>query len=137
MDEKEKQYIEYFMTYLSVEKNFSEHTLSAYKSDLVSYVLWLNETGCINVDFNKLREYLYFIQKFDYKKTTVARKVAAIRTFYKFLFREGYMDSDPAISLSAPKRPKSLTCSHFRNPRQTSDKVFSVHFHLYNSNRIF
>ena len=108
MNEKEKQYIEYFMTYLSVEKNFSEHTLSAYKSDIVSYVLWLNETGCINVDFNKLREYLYFIQKFDYKKTTVARKVAAIRTFYKFLFREGYMDSDPAISLSAPKRPKSL-----------------------------
>lgn len=108
MDEKEKQYIEYFMTYLSVEKNFSEHTLSAYKSDIVSYVLWLNETGCINVDFNKLREYLYFIQKFDYKKTTIARKVAAIRTFYKFLFREGYMDSDPAISLSAPKRPKSL-----------------------------
>ena len=85
MDEKEKQYIEYFMTYLSVEKNFSEHTLSAYKSDIVSYVLWLNETSCINVDFNKLREYLYFIQRFDYKKTTVARKVAAIRTFYKFL----------------------------------------------------
>ena len=108
MDEKEKQYIEYFMTYLSVEKNFSEHTLSAYKSDIVSYVLWLNETSCINVDFNKLREYLYFIQRFNYKKTTVARKVAAIRTFYKFLFREGYIDSDPAISLSAPKRPKSL-----------------------------
>ena len=87
MEEKEKQYIEDFMTYLSVEKNFSEHTLSAYNSDIVSYVLWLNGTSCINVDFNKLREYLHFIQRFDYKKTTIARKVAAIRTFYKFLFR--------------------------------------------------
>lgn len=51
---------------------------------------------------------MHFIQRFDYKKTTIARKVAAIRTFYKFLFRERYIDSDPAISLSAPKRPKSL-----------------------------
>ena len=81
MEEKEKQYIEDFMTYLSVEKNFSEHTLSAYNSDIVSYILWLNGISCVNVDFNKLREYLHFIQRFDYKKTTIARKVAAIRTF--------------------------------------------------------
>ena len=91
-----------------MEKNFSEHTLNAYCSDIVSYILWLNGTSCIDVDFNKLREYLYFIQRFDYKKTTIARKTASIRTFYKFLFRERYVDSNPAISLSAPKRPKSL-----------------------------
>lgn len=108
MQETEKQYLEDFKTYLSVEKNFSEHTLSAYSSDIVSFILWLNNTSCIDVDFNKLREYLHFIQRFDYKKTTIARKIAAIRTFYKFLFRERYIDSNPAISLSAPKRPKSL-----------------------------
>ena len=108
MDSKEREYIESFKSYLSVEKNFSSHTISAYESDVVSYILWLNGTSCVNVDFNKLREYLHFIQRFDYKKTTIARKVAAIRTFYKFLFRERYMDSDPALSLTAPKRPKSL-----------------------------
>ena len=59
-------------------------------------------------DFNKLREYLHFIQRFEYKKTTIARKTASIRTFYKYLFRERYIDSNPALSLSAPKRPKSL-----------------------------
>lgn len=93
---------------MSVEKNFSEHTLAAYASDIVSYILWLDNVSCTNVDFNKLREYLHFIQRFDYKKTTIARKVASIRTFYKFLFRERYIDSNPALSLSAPKRPKSL-----------------------------
>lgn len=108
MQETEKQYIEDFKTYLSVEKNFSEHTLAAYDSDIVSYILWLDNVSCTNVDFNKLREYLHFIQRFDYKKTTIARKVASIRTFYKFLFRERYIDSNPALSLSAPKRPKSL-----------------------------
>lgn len=108
MDTREKEYIEGFKTYLSVEKNFSEHTLDAYTSDIVSYILWLNGTSCVDVDFNKLREYLHFIQRFDYKKTTIARKTASIRTFYKYLFRERFIDSNPAVSLSAPKRPKSL-----------------------------
>lgn len=108
MDTREKEYIEGFKTYLGVEKNFSEHTLDAYTSDIVSYILWLNGTSCVDVDFNKLREYLHFIQRFDYKKTTIARKTASIRTFYKYLFRERYVDTNPATSLSAPKRPKSL-----------------------------
>lgn len=108
MDSKEKEFIEGFKSYLSVEKNFSEHTINAYCSDIISFLLWLNGTSCIDIDFNKLRDYLHFIQRFDYKKTTIARKTASIRTFYKFLFRERYIDSNPAISLSAPKRPKSL-----------------------------
>ena len=108
MENREKEYIEGFKTYLSVEKNFSEHTLDAYSSDIISFILWLDGKSCVDVNFDKLREYLHFIQRFDYKKTTIARKVASIRTFYKYLFRERYMDSNPAVSLSAPKRPKSL-----------------------------
>ena len=108
MDIREKNFVEGFKSYLSVEKNFSEHTLNAYSSDIISYLLWLNGISCVDVDFNKLREYLHFIQRFDYKKTTIARKTASIRTFYKYLFRERYVDSNPATSLSAPKRPKSL-----------------------------
>ena len=108
MEDREKQYIEEFKTYLSVEKNFSEHTLSAYCSDIVSYILWLNGEDCTKVNFERLREYLHFIQRFEYKKTTIARKTASIRTFYKFLFREKYTDTNPALSLSAPKRPKPL-----------------------------
>ena len=108
MDNKERFYIDGFKSYLSVERNFSEHTLNAYYSDILSYILWLNDQSCIDADFNKLREYLYFIQKFDYKKTTIARKTASLRTFYKFLFRERYIESNPATALISPKKPKSL-----------------------------
>ncbi|MBO5737867.1 tyrosine recombinase [bacterium] len=108
MNTREKIFVEDFKSYLSVEKNFSEHTLNAYCSDVISYILWLNGISCVDVDFNKLREYIHFIQKFDYKKATIARKIASIRTFYKYLFRERFIDSNPAISLSAPKKPKSL-----------------------------
>ena len=108
MDKQEKELVESFKAYLSVEKNFSEHTVHAYCSDIVSYILWLDGKSCLEADFNLLREYLHFIQRFDYQKTTIARKTASIRTFYKFLFRERYIDNNPAISLTAPKKPKSL-----------------------------
>ena len=106
--ESSKQYLEMFKTYLIVEKNFSEHTLKAYTSDLLTFLIWLKDIPCTSVNYTKLREYLYFIQKFDYKKTTVARKLASVRTFYKFLYREKIMEINPAANLNSPKRPKSL-----------------------------
>ena len=104
----DKEYLDGFKNYLSVEKNFSEHTTAAYCSDIVSYILWLNGLSCVDVDFEKVREYLHFIQRFNYKKTTIARKIASIRTFYKFLYREKYVEANPTLSLSIPKRPKPL-----------------------------
>lgn len=108
MDRQSKQYLEGFKSYILVEKNFSKHTAKAYYSDILSYLLWLSDVSCISVNYSKVREYLHFIQKFDYKKTTVARKIASIRTFYKYLYRERLVDSNPAMSLNTPKRPKAL-----------------------------
>ena len=108
MDKLSKQYLEDFKSYLLVEKNFSKHTSKAYNSDILGYLLWLGETPCAEVNFSKVREYLHFIQKFDYKKTTIARKIASIRTFYKFLYRERLVETNPALNLNTPKRPKSL-----------------------------
>lgn len=103
----QKQYLEDFKTYLSFEKNYSEHTVKGYASDILSFLIWLN-ADCLNVDINKLREYQHFIQRFNYKKTTILRKIASIRGFYKYLYKERYIDSNPADSLIAPKRGKSL-----------------------------
>lgn len=108
LDKDSKQNLENFKSYLLVEKNFSKHTAKAYYSDILGYLLWLGDEPCINVNFSKVREYLHFIQKFDYKKTTVARKIASIRTFYKYLYRERLVDTNPALNLITPKRPKSL-----------------------------
>lgn len=101
-------YIKSFIAYLSVEKNFSEHTVNAYKSDIISFFIWTNYTSVEKIEYEKLREYLYFIQKFNYKKTTIARKIASIRTFFKYLYKAQYITKNPAENLSAPKRPKSL-----------------------------
>lgn len=108
MDKQSKGYLENFKSYLLVEKNFSKHTSKAYYSDILGYLIWLGDESCLSVNFSNVREYLHFIQKFDYKKTTVARKIASIRTFYKYLYREKLIEANPASNLNSPKRPKSL-----------------------------
>jgi tyrosine recombinase XerC len=101
-------YLKSFISYLSVEKNFSTHTVNAYKSDILSFFIWTDAKSPDKIDYNKLREYLHFIQKYNYKKTTIARKVVSLRTFFKYLHKFQYINSNPAENLSAPKRPKSL-----------------------------
>lgn len=103
-----KQDLEDFKSYIIAEKNFSEHTAKAYCSDILSYLVWMDEQSCEDVNFSKIREYLHFIQKFNYKKTTIARKISSLRTFYKYLYRERKVEINPAMSLTNPKRPKSL-----------------------------
>jgi len=108
LNQKSKQDLEEFKSYIIVEKNFSKHTAKAYYADVLSYLIWLDGGACEDVNFSKVREYLHFMQKFNYKKTTVARKIASIRTFYKYLHREKKIESNPAENLISPKRPKSL-----------------------------
>ncbi len=108
LNSSSKHDLENFRSYILVEKNFSKHTAKAYYSDIMDFLLWLGDTALENVNFSKVREYLHFIQKFNYKKTTLARKIASLRTFYKYLYREKRVESNPAMNLNSPKRPKQL-----------------------------
>ena len=108
LSEITKRYLKDFLIYLEVEKNFSVHTIRAYNSDILSFLLWLDTTPIEQTDHTKLKDYLVFIQRFNYSKTTLSRKIAAIRTFYRFLYREKIIDTNPANSVHAPKKSKSL-----------------------------
>ncbi len=108
LSEITKRYLKDFLIYLEVEKNFSKHTIRAYQSDILSFLLWLDNTPIEETNHTKLKDYLVFIQRFNYSKTTLSRKIAAIRTFYRFLYREKIIETNPANSVHAPKRNKSL-----------------------------
>ncbi len=94
--------------YIEVEKNFSKHTVTAYSSDILSFLIWLNDRNIADVNYSVIREYLLYIQQFNYTKTTTARKIASLRTFYRFLYRERVIESNPALGVHSPKRGKSL-----------------------------
>ena len=108
INELTKSYLKSFVVYLEVEKNFSKHTVTAYSSDILSFLVWLNDKNIIEVTYSTIREYLLYIQQFNYSKTTTARKIASLRTFYRFLYREKIIETNPAIGIHSPKKGKSL-----------------------------
>ena len=102
------RYIEKFIRYLEIERNASKHTLINYSVDLKSLSEFLKEEPIEKIDYISLRRYLAHIKEQNLSKVSIARKIASIRSFFKFLFREGIIKNNPASSLSTPKRDKHL-----------------------------
>jgi tyrosine recombinase XerC len=102
------RYVEKFIRYLEIERNASKHTLINYSVDLKSLNEFLKEEPIEKVDYVSLRRYLAHVKEQNLSKVSIARKIASIRSFFKFLFREGIIKNNPASSLSTPKRDKHL-----------------------------
>jgi len=102
------RYVEKFIRYLEIERNASKHTLVNYSIDLKSLSEFLKEEPIEKVDYVVLRRYLAHLKELNLSKVSIARKIASIRSFFKFLFREGIIKNNPASSLSTPKRDKHL-----------------------------
>ncbi len=101
-------YLEDFKIYLKSEKNFSSHTIRAYCADVYTFLLWLGEADILSLEPSKFSEYLYFISNINYTKTTIARKIASIRAFYRFLYQEELIEYNPVDSIPIPKQNKTL-----------------------------
>ena len=100
--------LEDFRLYLEIERNLSLHTVRAYFKDVEHFLGWLSNTDVTNVTFKLVKIYLAEIQIYNYAKTTTARKIAAIRTFYRFLYRERLVDFNPVDNVKSPKKAKKL-----------------------------
>ncbi len=112
-------YIDKFIRYLEVERAVSAHTLRAYRKDLGDFFEYV-KTEPDKIDMIDVRGFIAEQIKKGLNKTTVSRRLASIRSFFKFLCREGYIKSNPAKLVPNPKIPKLL-------PRFLSvDDVFSL-----------
>lgn len=103
-----KRYIDKFMNYLKVEKNAAAHTITNYTIDLNSFGVFLGEKDMADIDRLVLRRFLAEMRAKNYSKRTIARKLASLRSFFKFLYREGYIKTNPISAISTPKLDKKL-----------------------------
>jgi len=103
-----QRYIDKFINYLKVEKNSSPHTILNYNIDLKSFAAFWGERNIQDVDHLALRRFLAEMRSKNYSKRTVARKLASLRTFFKFLFREGLIRTNPITAIVTPKLDKKL-----------------------------
>lgn len=96
------------MRYLEIEKNYSQHTILNYQLDLQGFKNFLKDTPIENVDYLLLRKYLAALKEKNLKARTVARHLSSLRSFFKFLTREGYLKDNPLLVLSSPKLERHL-----------------------------
>jgi integrase/recombinase XerC len=114
-----KNYIDKFMRYLEIERGASSHTVRAYRKDLREFSGYV-KTEPLNIDVIDVRGFIAVQIGKGLNKTTVARRLSSVRSFLKFLHREGYIKSNPAKLVPNPRAAKLL-------PRFLSvDDVFSL-----------
>jgi integrase/recombinase XerC len=125
-----KQNIEMFLKYLDVQRGASPHTIRAYRKDLELFFNVNTEpgdppnqeeaSGLDEIDIGNVRGFVASEINKGHKKSTASRRLATLRSFFKFLHREGLLKANPAKLVSSPKLPKQL-------PRFLSvDEVFSL-----------
>ena len=106
--------IEQFLEHLRYERNVSGHTIRNYASDLEQFLQFLTADGkrkapeVSQIDHLTVREWLSSLHTEQKKKASIARKLAALRTFFQFLVREGMLELNPAKLVATPKLEKKL-----------------------------
>jgi tyrosine recombinase XerC len=103
-----ERYIDKFLNYLKVEKNSSVHTLINYSVDLKELSLFIDAKEIKDIDVLDVRKFLVNLRQKGFKKVTIARKMACLRSFFKFLCREGHIKLNPMVGLVGPKLEKKL-----------------------------
>ncbi len=112
-----QEYIDRFADYLKYQRNASAHTLRNYLSDLEQFYAYLSPPDAHGerpdielraIDHITIREYMAKLYQENRKKTSIARKLATLRTFFKFLCREQVIELNPARLVSSPRLEKRL-----------------------------
>ena len=108
-----KAAIDKFLRYLSTERHVSPHTLRSYASDLEQFHAYLSPPDSATVqvaeiDHRVIREYLGYLHDQELQKSSMARKLAALRSFLKFCAREGMVRENAARLVATPKLPKRV-----------------------------
>jgi integrase/recombinase XerC len=106
-------YEEAFVNYLRYERNMSPETIRAYEKDLHQFIRFFSPGDGSPVHPGEItslqvREYLADLREKNYQKTTVVRKLATIRSFYKFLLKKGHVATNPLLEIQTPKVEKRL-----------------------------
>ena len=112
-----QNYLDDFLKHLKYERNLSEHTLRNYESDMVQFYDYIapldknderREVPIRSIDNLTIREYMATLYEKKKKKSSIHRKVATLRTFFRFLCREEILDNNPAMLVSSPRVDRKL-----------------------------
>ena len=118
-----------YIRYLIAEKNLSPYTLRNYRTDLLDFARYFEDqedAGPLDADRQSFRRYLAAARDSGVVTASLTRKVSTIRNFFRFLVREGHLETNPLAGVNAPKRerrlPTILTQDHLSSLIQAADE---------------
>jgi integrase/recombinase XerC len=122
-----RDHLKAFLAYLRLNRHVSAHTVRAYDTDITHYLAWLaaergrkmSELTPSDLDVASVRGYLTDLNRAGRARSSVARRLSALRTFTKYLRREELMDRDPAAMVVAPKRDQTIP-THLSEPEMAT-----------------
>lgn len=104
--------VDNFLKYIEFEKRYSRHTLVSYQSDLNQFSLFLevefNLDNTQDATYSIIRSWIVKLAESKITPKSINRKIAALRSYYKYLLRNGKISKDPTLKIKAPKVKKSL-----------------------------
>ena len=120
--------IDSFLRYLDVERNSSDLTIKSYREDLEMLCYFLSyDDGSLpaprEVTSQDLRQYVAAMSEAQYARSSISRRLATLRSFYRFCQRQGYTDKNPAKPLRNPRKQRSLP--HFLSTEEVAKLISS------------
>ncbi|MBQ8475752.1 tyrosine recombinase [bacterium] len=103
-----EQLISEYVSYLEIEKGLSKNTILAYETDLMTFFDFLENTELSLISRKDFSNYTKFLARKELSPSTITRKLASIKGFFRFLSYKRYIINNPAISITSPKLPKKL-----------------------------
>lgn len=107
-----QEQIQDFLNFLDTEKGYADNTIAAYRNDLTQFLRYLDQqdqySAWAEVDKDTIIDYVLNLKEREYTSSTVARKVAAIKSFFHYLMAEKIVVDDPTATLDSPKVKKRL-----------------------------
>ncbi len=101
------QLLSEYLEYLEIEKGLSENTTQAYRRDLTDFISGI-KVELSNINRNQITTYIRNLHEKHYSPTSVMRKIASLRGFFKWLCANNYCNANPTLTLEQPKVPKKL-----------------------------
>lgn len=101
----------WFEKYLVIEKSSSKYTVENYCRDVTLFLEYMskNNIKCIsNITYDDIRQYLSYLYTKELSKSSLSRNLSALRTFFRWLFKEGKIDNNPMVLITSPKKDRKL-----------------------------
>lgn len=103
-----KDYRLEFIDYLTNEKGYSNYTIKSYQEDLDAFYEYLKAKKITKVDYSLIRSYLNSLYDLNYASKTICRHISSLRSYFKYLSQEEYIDNNPMLLISNPKVSQKL-----------------------------